>query len=95
MFIVLLRFTTNKSPSALHLDGHKQWLKRGFQEGTLLLAGSLKPGLGGAILAMGADRDVIEQRVKEDPFVAEGIVEAEILDFSPGLADDRLQFLVS
>jgi len=95
MFLILLRFSDNENQAARHLAGHKQWLRRGFQDGVFLLAGSLNPGVGGGILAQGASRDVIEQRVKEDPFVASEIVEAEILDFDPGMAADRLQFLIS
>jgi len=94
MFIILLRFSANKSQAPEFMEAHKQWLKRGFADSVFLLAGSLEPGQGGGILAAGASRESIEQRVNEDPFVAEKVVTAEIIEVDPGIADERLQFLV-
>jgi uncharacterized protein YciI len=95
MFIILLRFSANKNQAPVFMEAHKQWLKRGFADGVFVLAGSLEPGQGGGILAASATCTSIEQRVSEDPFVAEKVVTAEIIELDPGIADDRLQFLVS
>lgn len=95
MFIVFLRFSANKSQAIQFMDGHKSWVKRGFVDGVFLLAGSLEPGLGGGILAHQTTLADLQQRVSEDPFVIEMVVKAEILQLDPGMADDRLQFLVS
>ncbi|MBL9174824.1 MAG: hypothetical protein JNL10_14900 [Verrucomicrobiales bacterium] len=95
MHIILLRFTANKDSAAQHMDAHKTWLRRGFDEGVFLLAGSLEPGLGGGILAHNTTLPDLECRVNEDPFVSEGVVRAEILELDPGRADERLQFLVA
>lgn len=95
MFIVLLRFSDNAGKAAAVMEGHNAWLRRGFADGVFLLAGSLQPRLGGAILAHGTSLPELEARVNEDPFVAEGVVSAEILAVSPGKADDRLAFLLA
>lgn len=95
MFIIFLRFSANKDNAAQHMDGHKAWLKRGFTDGVFLLAGSLEPGLGGGILAHQTTLASLDQRVKEDPFVIAGVVQAEIHELDPGMADERLQFLIS
>ncbi len=76
------------------MAGHNTWLARGFEEGVFLLAGSLKPGLGGSILAHNATLAELEARVAEDPFVQEKVVLAEILEIEPAKADDRLSFLL-
>ncbi len=76
------------------MDGHREWLKRGFEEGVFLLAGSLEPDLGGGILAHNASRADLERRVNDDPFVAQDVVKAEILELDPAKADERLQFLI-
>lgn len=94
MFVVLLRFSANKSQAGQFMDGHKAWLKRGFDDGVFLLAGSLQPQLGGAILTHNTSRPELESRVNDDPFVAEGVVTAEILEISPARADPRLEFLL-
>lgn len=95
MFIVLLRFSQNKAQAAAFMDGHNEWLRQGFADGVFLLAGSLQPGLGGALIAHGVTRDALEARVNQDPFVAENIVSAEILDIDLKKADERLSFLLN
>ncbi len=94
MFVVLLKFSTNKAEAARFMEGHKAWLQRGFDDGMFLLAGSLQPQLGGAILAHNATLAELQARVKDDPFVAENVVSAEILEIAPTRADDRLAFLL-
>lgn len=76
------------------MDGHNQWIKRGFEDGVFLLVGSLQPGLGGSVIAYNTSASELQTRVNEDPFVVENIVQAEILEIDPKKADQRLQFLV-
>ena len=94
MFVVLLKFSGNKGQAGQFMDGHKEWIKRGFDDGVFLLAGSLQPQLGGGILAQAASLSELRSRVNEDPFVAENVVSAEILEFVPSRADNRLSFLL-
>jgi uncharacterized protein YciI len=94
MFIVLLKFSDNKGQAGQFMEGHKAWLQRGFDDGVFLLAGSLQPGLGGGVLAHNTSLADLESRVKQDPFVAENVVTAEILEISPAKADERLEFLL-
>ena len=94
MFIVLLKFAENKSKAPEFMDGHNQWIKRGFDEGIFLLAGSLQPGLGGSILADGESRQALENRVKQDPFVVENVVTPEIFEIEAKMTDGRLDFLL-
>lgn len=93
MFIVLLKFSANRSQAAQFMEGHKTWLKRGFDDGVFLLAGNLPPGLGGGILAHNTSLPDLRNRVDEDPFVAQGVVGAEIIEISPARTDTRLAFL--
>jgi uncharacterized protein YciI len=94
MQIVLLKFAENKEQAAQWMAAHNDWLKRGFDDGVFLMAGSLQPRRGGAILANAASLDVLQARVADDPFVVERVVEAEILDVTPARADQRLAFLL-
>lgn len=95
MFIILLKFSDNKSKAGEYMDGHNQWLKQGFEDGVFILAGSLQPNLGGSVIAHNASISELQQRVNNDPFVAENVVSAEILEIDPKKADERLNFLVS
>jgi uncharacterized protein YciI len=95
MYIVLLRFSINHNLAGQFVEGHNDWLKRGFDDGVFVLAGSLQPSLGGGILAHNSSLADLHHRVNEDPFVAEKVVSAEILELAPSKADDRLAFLLT
>ena len=95
MFIVLLKFSDNKSRAGQYGEGHKSWLQRGFDDGVFLLAGSLQPNLGGGIIADNLLFEDLETRVNDDPFVKEKVVSAEIIEITPSRADPRLEFLLS
>lgn len=92
MFIIALRFA-DKTKAPQFMDGHNTWINRGFDDGVFLLVGSLQPNAGGVILAHNVSPEEIETRVQHDPFVAEGVVSAEILAIAPGRIDERLAFL--
>ncbi|MFT4267831.1 MAG: YciI family protein [Xenophilus sp.] len=93
MFTVLLRLTGRRADAPRWMDAHNAWLRQGFEDGVFLLSGSLQPQRGGAILAHGTSREALQQRVDADPFVAQGIAEAEILEIAPARTDARLDFL--
>ena len=94
MFVILLKFSENKAQAGQFMDGHNAWIKQGFDDGVFLMAGSLQPGLGGSVIAYNASLPDLEERVNSDPFVAENVVTAEILEITAAMADERLQFLV-
>jgi uncharacterized protein YciI len=93
MFIVLLRFSSNESQASQFMERHNEWIKRGFDDGVFLLVGSLRPNLGGGIVAHNTSLSELHSRVNDDPFVAENIVSAEILEISPSKSDGRMAFL--
>ena len=94
MFVVLLRFSGDKSRAGQFLEGHKEWIRRGFEDGVFLVAGSLQPNLGGGIVAHNTSLPDLRSRVNDDPFVAEGVVGAEIIELTPSRADERLALLL-
>ena len=95
MFVVLLRFSRNKDQASNFMEGHDQWIRRGFEDQVFLVVGSLQPGLGGSVVAHGESREALENRVNQDPFVAENIVTAEIIEIEPKKVDERLSFLLA
>ena len=94
MFVVLLKFSGNKGQAGQFMEGHKEWLKRGFDDGVFLLAGSLQPNSGGGILAHNTSLADLQGRVDADPFVEKDVVSAEILEIAPSRADERLKFVL-
>ena len=93
MFVVLLKFSGNKAQAGQLMEGHKEWIKRGFDDGVFLLVGNLQPHLGGGIVAHNTSLADIQRRVSTDPFVVENVVSAQILEIMPSRADDRLKFM--
>lgn len=93
MFIILLKFSDNKDRAGALMDGHKAWVQRGFDEGIFLLSGSLRPEGGGAILAQEQTLAALQARVSDDPFVAENVVQAEIIEIAPSRTAAALDFL--
>lgn len=93
MFVIQLKFSGNKDQASEFMAGHNDWIQRGFDDGVFLLAGGLQPKLGGGIVAHNTSLPDLQDRVNEDPFVAENIVRAKILEITPARTDDRLAFL--
>ena len=93
MFIVLLKFSINKTSANDYMESHMAWLKRGFDDGVFILAGSLLPDLGGSVMAHKTTAAELKKRVGEDPFVQENVVKAEIIEIKPAKTDPRLEFL--
>ena len=94
MFIILLKFSHNKDKGGQFMEGHKEWIKRGFDDGVFLLVGSLQPNLGGGIVAHNTSLPDLQSRVNTEPFVAEQVVKAEIIEIEPSKTDVRLNFLL-
>lgn len=95
MFIVLLRFSTGRDQAGRLMQAHKAWLQQGFDEGVFLLAGSIRPQAGGMILARGLPLPELRARVDADPFVAEDVVSAEVIEIAPNKAQQALAFLLN
>lgn len=93
MFIIYLRFSANKSAAADLMAAHNAWIAQGFSDGVFQCVGSLKPEGGGAILALGENREEIERRINADPFVAHDVVIAEIAEVDVKKTTPELSFL--
>jgi uncharacterized protein YciI len=94
MFFILLRFSESKAKARDFMEGHNAWIQRGIDDGIFLVVGGLQPNAGGAILAHATSLPELQARVNEDPFVAEQVVSAEILEITPARTDARLSFLM-
>lgn len=93
MFVVTLKFSSNKARAKELMAGHNDWIRRGFDEGVFLVVGSLQPNQGGGIVAHNTSLPDLQARVKDDPFVAQDVVSAEIIEIAPSRVDERLTFI--
>ncbi|WHI46455.1 YciI family protein [Microbulbifer sp. JMSA004] len=95
MFIILLKFSEKKAHAAKYMPDHKAWLQKGFDDGVFLLSGSIKPGIGGGILAFNTTHEDLLVRINQDPFVSESIVSAEVIEINSSKANQSLKFLLN
>ncbi len=95
MFVILLKFSSNKGKAGELMERHNAWLRDGFEKRVFLLSGSIQPKAGGAILADNATPEQIRAIVNEDPFVAEDVVSAEVVEISASKSIPELEFLIS
>lgn len=93
MFIVILRFGDHKQDAPKYMNDHNQWISDGFESGAFQLVGSIVPPGGGVLLVRGT-RDEVEARVAQDPFVAHGVVTAEIVEVNVGRHSPGLECLL-
>jgi uncharacterized protein YciI len=92
MYIVLLRLADDtKVPE--HLDGHRRWLQRGFEENVFFLTGGIPWVGGGAIIAAGLSPDALSKRLDEDPFIVHGVATPDVVELETTMTDPRLAFL--
>lgn len=81
MFVIELIYKVELAQIDAAMKPHMAYLKQHYDAGTFVLSGRKLPRDGGIIIAVGDDRDAIEQIVRADPFVARGLAEYRIIQF--------------
>jgi uncharacterized protein YciI len=81
MFVIELLYRADLQQIDAHMSRHMAYLRTHYDAGTFVASGRKVPRDGGIILAVGTDRDRIEQIVREDPFVSQGLADYRIIQF--------------
>ncbi|HSD37434.1 MAG TPA: YciI family protein [Rhodocyclaceae bacterium] len=95
MYVIFFKFAANRAQASQWMAEHGRWIQEGIDSGVFLMAGSLDNAQGGAILAASVDRDSLMARVQRDPFVAHGVVSAELHGIAPSRIAPGLEELLS
>ena len=82
-FVVSLHYIAPLSAIDAAMRAHVAFLERQRKAGTFIAWGRKVPRTGGIILARGDSRAAIEQLMRDDPFVAEGLAEVDVTEFAP------------
>ncbi|TCW28651.1 YciI family protein [Gulbenkiania mobilis] len=90
MYVITLTYTAPLEMIDAALPGHVRWLEAAYADGVFLVSGRRVPRTGGVILARPCARDVLEQRLAEDPFAKAGLARYDILEFIPTMTADVL-----
>ncbi len=83
MFVVSLRYLKPLEEIDRHLQAHREFLARYYDENVFICSGGRKPRTGGIILARGVSRERLAELLREDPFSVHGLAEYEIAEFTP------------
>jgi uncharacterized protein YciI len=94
MFVLIARYTKPAEEVDRLLDGHRAWIKRHMEAGTILLTARQVPLTGGLILARGESPEEIWKMIAEDPFHSSGSAQYEVLQFQPVRAAPGLEGLL-
>lgn len=81
MFVIELTYVAPLAQLDAAMARHMAFLRAQYADGTFLVSGRKVPRDGGIILATGDDRAAIEALVARDPFVAEGLATARVIEF--------------
>ena len=91
MFVIELVYKAPLSEIDATMKAHMAYLDRGYAAGHFLVSGRKVPREGGIILAVANDRTTLEALVAQDPFVAQGLAEARIIEFRASQRAEDIQ----
>ncbi|MEV7312350.1 YciI family protein [Streptomyces microflavus] len=81
MFVLELTYTAPVERADALMREHVAWLDENYAAGVFIASGRKKPRDGGVILAVGDDRQRIEEIAAADPFAAHGVCAYRITEF--------------
>jgi len=85
MFVVLLTYDRPPAQIDRSMAEHVAFLEKGYRAGVFLASGRQVPRRGGVILAVASSRQDLEQVMRLDPFVRDGLAHFEIVEFKTSL----------
>lgn len=83
MFVIELNYTANIDTIDKYLSQHRDWLQLQYDKGLLLCSGPKNPRDGGFIIALGDDKEFIEDMLQNDPFALNNVAKYKITQFDP------------
>ncbi|HCM9227693.1 YciI family protein [Enterobacter bugandensis] len=81
IYVVVLTYIKPLEDVDSQIPAHVEWLKKGYLDGVFLASGRRIPRDGGVILAKCDNIEVLETRLRQDPFQKLNIAKAEIFPF--------------
>lgn len=82
MFLLLSRYLKPASDVDRWLPEHREFLDRHYAAGRFVVSGPMEPREGGVIVTADISRTEIEEIMKEDPFLREGVSEYRYVEFT-------------
>ncbi|SEG94214.1 YCII-related domain-containing protein [Actinacidiphila yanglinensis] len=83
MYVIKLRYTAPPSSVPGLIDRHQAYLDAHYATGEFLVSGRGVSYWGGLIVGVRCDSGAVQDMARQDPLVAEGIAELEVVEFEP------------
>ena len=81
MFIINLNYIAPLEKIDARMKEHMVFLNACYREGLFIVSGRKVPRTGGIILAKGSSKEALEALMGNDPFVAHGLAEFDVIEF--------------
>src|SRR4029453_7002306 len=91
MFVIELVYKADLAKIDARMATHVRFLKKYYASGNFLVSGRKIPREGGIILAVGKNREQIQEIVEEDPFFEHGLADYRIIEFRASQRADDIQ----
>lgn len=95
MYMINMTFTDLDSVTTELTERHIAHLTDYYQQGALLFGGRKVPRTGGIIISNQNNIAEVEQMLRNDPFIIEGVMSYEITEFNVVMACTEWQTLLS
>lgn len=95
MFIIILTYKVPIEQIEYYLENHVLYLKEQYKAGNFLVSGRRVPRSGGVILAKMNNKNELEDLLNQDPFKQNNLADYEIIEFSPTMTCEKLNFLIN
>ena len=93
MFVVTLTYKVAVEVVDSHLEAHRAYLREQYAAGVFLASGPQNPRVGGVILARAEDAEALGEVLARDPFWVHDVAEYSVVEFTPVMTCDELEFL--
>ena len=81
MFIINLNYIAPLEKIDARMKEHMVFLNACYREGLFIVSGRKVPRTGGIILAKGSSKEALEALMRNDPFIAQGLAEFDVIEF--------------
>jgi uncharacterized protein YciI len=93
MFLIISNYIVPGEQVEPHREQHVAWVQQYIDSGDFIMAGPRRGKIGGVILSKSMDKNKLMNILSEDSFVAEDLVEMQIVDFDASLTSEALKSL--
>lgn len=93
MFIVSLTYKTDLSMVDKHIEAHVKYLEKQYLAGHFIASGRKVPRTGGVILANVANKGMLDDILKNDPFYIAEVANYEVTEFIPTMVAEEFSVL--